>query len=178
MQRAYTVSARTRRPKPGARGPTPLHPVLRVQRAAGNAATAALLGRPPAETAHDAGSDPSYSSLAHLVLDLAEPLAVRFLIGHGLRDRNRLTNVLFWARHPAMVGEKIRRSTAVPSRSWWTCATTWKDMEAAQGKRRDALHDDHVVVDDPARQARANRRVTWEEARAMGYFYYRLVLEA
>ncbi|MBW3664781.1 MAG: hypothetical protein KY469_16910 [Actinobacteria bacterium] len=44
--------------------------------------------------------------------------------------------------------------------------------------RLQAIHDDHLVIDDPARAARANRKVTWEEARAMGYFNYRLVLTA
>jgi hypothetical protein len=43
--------------------------------------------------------------------------------------------------------------------------------------RLQAIFDDHVVVDDPAQQARANRAVTWEEARAMGYFKHRLVLQ-
>jgi hypothetical protein len=43
--------------------------------------------------------------------------------------------------------------------------------------RLQAIFDDHVVVDDPAQQARANRKVTWEEARAMGYFKHRLVLQ-
>jgi hypothetical protein len=44
--------------------------------------------------------------------------------------------------------------------------------------RLQAIHDDDVMVDDPAQQARTNRKVTWEDARAMGYFYYRLVLDA
>lgn len=42
--------------------------------------------------------------------------------------------------------------------------------------RLQAIHNDHVTVDDPAQVGRANRKVTWEEARAMGYFYYRLVI--
>lgn len=42
--------------------------------------------------------------------------------------------------------------------------------------RLQAIHDDHVVVDDPGQAHRANRKVLWEEARAMGYFKYRLVL--
>lgn len=42
--------------------------------------------------------------------------------------------------------------------------------------RLQAIHDDHVVVDDPGRTERSNRKVTWEEARAMGYFKHRLVL--
>jgi hypothetical protein len=44
--------------------------------------------------------------------------------------------------------------------------------------RLQTIYDDHVVVDDPGRLARANRKVTWEEARAMGYFKRRLVLRA
>jgi len=39
-----------------------------------------------------------------------------------------------------------------------------------------AVHDDHVVIDDPARQARAHKNVRWEEARAEGLFAKRLVL--
>lgn len=42
--------------------------------------------------------------------------------------------------------------------------------------RLQAIHDDHCVVDDPGRKSRANRKVLWPEARAMGYFSYRLVL--
>jgi hypothetical protein len=42
--------------------------------------------------------------------------------------------------------------------------------------RLQAIHEHDVVVDDPARVGRANRKVTWEEARAMGYFKYRLVI--
>lgn len=42
--------------------------------------------------------------------------------------------------------------------------------------RLQAIHDDHCVVDDPGRQSRSNRKVLWPEARAMGYFSYRLVL--
>lgn len=33
-----------------------------------------------------------------------------------------------------------------------------------------AIQDDFVIVDDPARGTRSNRKVTWEEARAMAYF--------
>lgn len=44
--------------------------------------------------------------------------------------------------------------------------------------RLQAVHDDHVVVDDPGRAARANRKVTYEEARAMAYFKMRLVISA
>jgi hypothetical protein len=42
--------------------------------------------------------------------------------------------------------------------------------------RLQSLGDDHVMVDDPGRSARANRKVTWEEARAMGYFASALVV--
>jgi hypothetical protein len=42
--------------------------------------------------------------------------------------------------------------------------------------RLQAIHEDHVVVDDPANPERANRKVMWDEARGMGYFNYRLVL--
>jgi hypothetical protein len=43
--------------------------------------------------------------------------------------------------------------------------------------RLQAVEDDHVVVDDPGSAGKANRKVTWEEARAMGYFAVGLVLE-
>ncbi|HEU4734673.1 MAG TPA: hypothetical protein VFT22_42570, partial [Kofleriaceae bacterium] len=39
-----------------------------------------------------------------------------------------------------------------------------------------AVHDEYVVIDDPARQARAHKNVRWEEARAEGLFAKRLVL--
>ena len=39
-----------------------------------------------------------------------------------------------------------------------------------------AVHDEFVVIDDPARQARAHKNVRWEEARAEGLFAKRLVL--
>ena len=42
--------------------------------------------------------------------------------------------------------------------------------------RLQSLGDDHVIVDDPGRAARANRKVTWEEARAMSYFASALVV--
>ncbi|MFI7496033.1 hypothetical protein ACH9D2_15125 [Kocuria sp. M4R2S49] len=42
--------------------------------------------------------------------------------------------------------------------------------------RLQAVHADHVVVDDPGQKARANRKVTYEEARAMAYFKKRLVI--
>jgi hypothetical protein len=42
--------------------------------------------------------------------------------------------------------------------------------------RLQSLGDDHVIVDDPGRSSRANRKVTWEEARAMGYFASALVV--
>ena len=42
--------------------------------------------------------------------------------------------------------------------------------------RLESVAEDHVMVDDPAQSHRANRRVTWEEARAMGYFKYWLSL--
>lgn len=44
--------------------------------------------------------------------------------------------------------------------------------------RLQSLHPDHVVVDDPANPGRLNRKVTWEEARAMAYFWYRVTISA
>jgi len=37
-----------------------------------------------------------------------------------------------------------------------------------------AIHEDHIIVDDPGRWSRYNRKVRFDEARAMGYFAYRL----
>jgi len=39
-----------------------------------------------------------------------------------------------------------------------------------------AIHDDHVVIDDPGQWARAHKTVLWEEARAQGMFERRLVI--
>ena len=38
------------------------------------------------------------------------------------------------------------------------------------------VHADHVVVDDPARDSRSGTKLTFAEARAMGYFHMRFVL--
>ena len=47
--------------------------------------------------------------------------------------------------------------------------------------RLEAVHDDYVVVDDPGSlrksELRANRKVTWDEARHMGYFMRWLVIK-
>jgi hypothetical protein len=42
--------------------------------------------------------------------------------------------------------------------------------------RLESVGQEQVVVDDPARGARANRKLTWEEARAMGYFRKAIIL--
>jgi hypothetical protein len=42
--------------------------------------------------------------------------------------------------------------------------------------RLQAIHEDHVVVDDPARDSRSGTKLTFAEARAMGYFHMRFVL--
>ncbi|HWO25449.1 MAG TPA: SH3 domain-containing protein [Kofleriaceae bacterium] len=42
--------------------------------------------------------------------------------------------------------------------------------------RLQAIHEDHVVVDDPARDTRSGTKLTFAEARAMGYFHMRFVL--
>jgi predicted double-glycine peptidase len=39
-----------------------------------------------------------------------------------------------------------------------------------------SLGDDHVIVDDPARDSRSATRLTYAEARAMGYFHMRFVV--
>lgn len=42
--------------------------------------------------------------------------------------------------------------------------------------RLQAVRPDHIVVDDPARSTRSGTVTKYEEARAMGYFYMRIVL--
>jgi hypothetical protein len=42
--------------------------------------------------------------------------------------------------------------------------------------RLQAIAADHVIVDDPATRTSANRKVTWQEARAMGYFQSCLII--
>ena len=39
-----------------------------------------------------------------------------------------------------------------------------------------AIHHDHLIVDDPARSSRSATKLGYEEARAMGYFWTRIVL--
>jgi len=39
-----------------------------------------------------------------------------------------------------------------------------------------SVHEDHVVIDDPSQDARAHKKVLWEEARAQGMFEKRLVI--
>jgi hypothetical protein len=41
-----------------------------------------------------------------------------------------------------------------------------------------AVHDDHVVIDDPANPGRAHKNVRWDEARAEALFGRRLVLSS
>lgn len=43
--------------------------------------------------------------------------------------------------------------------------------------RLQSLHHDHVLVNDPARDTRSSTKLTWEEARAMGYFAVRFVIQ-
>lgn len=42
--------------------------------------------------------------------------------------------------------------------------------------RLQSLHEDHIVVDDPARDTRSATNLTYAEARAMGYFHMRFVV--
>jgi hypothetical protein len=42
--------------------------------------------------------------------------------------------------------------------------------------RLQAIHDEFLVIDDPGQWTRSNRHVTWNEARAMGYFWIWIVL--
>lgn len=42
--------------------------------------------------------------------------------------------------------------------------------------RLQSLGDDHVILDDPARDSRSATRLTYAEARAMGYFHMRFVV--
>jgi len=57
-------------------------------------------------------------ALVDSVVDLAGPIAVRFLYGAGVRDAKTLTNVLFWALHPTMAGKKIRKGQTALARDW------------------------------------------------------------
>jgi hypothetical protein len=43
--------------------------------------------------------------------------------------------------------------------------------------RLQSIHDDHVLVNDPARDTRSSTKLTWEEARAMGLFAVRFVIQ-
>lgn len=42
--------------------------------------------------------------------------------------------------------------------------------------RLQSLAQDHIIVDDPARDTRSGTRLTYNEARAMGYFHMRFVV--
>lgn len=43
--------------------------------------------------------------------------------------------------------------------------------------RLQSIHDDYVLVNDPARDTRSSTKLTWEEARAMGLFAVRFVIQ-
>ena len=44
--------------------------------------------------------------------------------------------------------------------------------------RLQSLDENHVLVNDPARDSRALTKLTYEEARAMGYFATRFVIRS
>jgi hypothetical protein len=44
--------------------------------------------------------------------------AIAVAIGAGLRDVNKLTNMIFWFRHPQMIGQKIRPDQRDLAREW------------------------------------------------------------
>ena len=45
-------------------------------------------------------------------------IAVRLAIARGIRDENKLTNLIFFARHPELKGRKIRRGERELAREW------------------------------------------------------------
>lgn len=90
-------------------------------------------------------------------------------------------------RYAALRTELAEGTRAVPLEAYRNYVTTEIGPELDAGSqvvvylrghyvRLQAVHDDHVVVDDPGRSSRANRTVTYEEARAMAYFKMRLVI--
>ena len=70
-------------------------------------------GRPPVS---------SFSRLARMVSRLVRRgmavIAVRLAIARGIRDENKLTNLIFFARHPELKGRKIRRGERELAREW------------------------------------------------------------
>jgi D-alanyl-D-alanine carboxypeptidase len=44
--------------------------------------------------------------------------AIAIAIGAGLRDLNQLTNMVFWFRHPRMIGQKLRADQRDLAREW------------------------------------------------------------
>jgi D-alanyl-D-alanine carboxypeptidase len=50
--------------------------------------------------------------------DSSERTLVALAVGAGKRDENDLTNMVFWARHPALVGTRIRPGQRDLAREW------------------------------------------------------------
>lgn len=61
-------------------------------------------------------------SLPRLALDAMAKggwaTAIAIAIGAGLRDVNQLTNMVFWFRHPQMIGQKLRADQRDLAREW------------------------------------------------------------
>lgn len=85
----------------------------------------------------------------------------------------------------ALHGKAIEES--IPLESYKKAVTEQLGAELASGAaiethvvghfvRLRAIHDDHVIIDDPAQAARAHKKVLWEEARASAMFDKRLVI--
>jgi hypothetical protein len=118
-------------PRTGAQ-PRTTHPLLDLQRAVGNTAVRSLLlrraqvrgsatlARAPQNPgpAGAAVAGDQLRTLVDRVVDMAGPIAVRFLYGAGVREVKDLTNILFWALHPDMAGKKIRKGQTALARDW------------------------------------------------------------
>lgn len=61
---------------------------------------------------------PGGEALVASLLLVVAPSAVVALIGFGVRDENEMTNLVFWARYPAMAGKEIARSDTTHSQAW------------------------------------------------------------
>ena len=44
--------------------------------------------------------------------------AIAIAVGAGQRDVNQLTNMVFWFRHPQLIGQKLRRDQVDLAREW------------------------------------------------------------
>jgi hypothetical protein len=71
-------------------------------------------GAPPEQEREDSAAD----SLKNLLAKGYWSAAVAFAILLGERDKNKLTNMLFWARHPELDGKKIPPGNKTLAEEW------------------------------------------------------------